>query len=157
MELIFPRILDIHTLVDVDLHYATEYSAGFDIKSASDAYIKPYTRVLIPTGLRLFTDVSSLRVVTAGTGFEYVLELQIRPRSSVACKHGIIIPNSPATIDLDYTGEIMVCLANLGDKDYYVEKGDKIAQGVWSMALRHPSFSVANKVRGTGGFGSTGR
>jgi len=102
-------------------------------------------RELIPTGLK----------IEIPTGFEG----QVRPRSGLAAKHGITVLNSPGTIDSDYRGEIKVILLNTSDQDFIINKGDRIAQLVFSQVFR-AIFERANELlktdRGAGGFGSTG-
>jgi dUTP pyrophosphatase len=136
--------------------YATRHSAGFDICAAQDAVIAPGQWVLIPTGLSI---VESMGVQTFSVG-EYALsvlpELQIRPRSGLALKHGVTVLNAPATIDADYRGEICVTLINHGKETFSVKKGDRIAQGVCALVTQAPGVSIKDVERGTGGFGSTG-
>lgn len=101
-------------------------------------------RALIPTGLSI--------ALPAG------YELQIRPRSGLALRHGITLPNSPGTIDEDYRGEIAVILLNTGDQDFVVERGARIAQAVLAPVTRavwREVESLDETSRGTGGFGST--
>jgi dUTP pyrophosphatase len=127
--------------------YATEQSAGMDLSAAlEEAFVlEPGDRALIPTGLSI--------ALPAG------YEAQVRPRSGLALKHGVTVLNSPGTIDADYRGEIKVLLANLGQEDFTIERGMRIAQMV---VARHAnvSWSVEESLddtdRGAGGFGSTG-
>jgi dUTP pyrophosphatase len=137
---------DIH-IVGNDLpEYATEGSAGFDIKSAMDVVIPAGLSRIVQTGLR----------VAIPDGFE----MQIRSRSGLASKHSVIVANAPGTIDSDYRGEIGVILINLGKEDYRVAKGDRIAQGVICPVYRANWINVLvlpETDRGAGGFGSTGR
>ena len=98
-----------------------------------------------------------------GTGFAFAIpqgyEVQVRPRSGLALKKGISVLNTPGTIDSDYRGEIKVILANLGDEDFVIERGDRIAQIVVAPVQRGDLIEVADldeTRRGTGGFGSTG-
>lgn len=129
-------------------HYATEASAGCDLRADLDKEISlaPLERKLVNTGL----------FIALPEGYE----AQIRPRSGLAFKEGITVLNSPGTIDSDYRGEVKVLLVNLSDSEVTVRHGDRIAQMVIS---RH---EVANFVevevltettRGAGGFGSTGK
>ncbi len=101
---------------------------------------------MIPTGLR----------IALPNGFE----AQVRPRSGLALRHGILIPNAPGTIDADYRGEIQVILMNAGDADFEVSRGDRIAQLVVAPVAR-PEWVEVEKLdateRGEGGFGHTGR
>lgn len=123
----------------------TEGSAGADIASADDAELAPGERRLFGTGF----------AVAIPPGYE----IQIRPRSGLAVRHGITLPNSPATIDSDYRGELKVGLVNLGDAPFRVTRGMRIAQLV--LARVEPlRFRAADALpasgRGDGGFGSTG-
>lgn len=127
--------------------YETAGSAGMDIRAAVQApmTIKPGARALVPSGFKMALPM----------GFE----AQIRPRSGLALKKGISLPNTPGTIDADYRGEVGVILINLGDEDFIIERGDRIAQmviapvtrGIWSEV-----DTLDETARGTGGFGSTG-
>jgi dUTP pyrophosphatase len=126
--------------------YATPGAAGMDLLAAVQAplVLAPGARTLVPTGL----------AIALPPGFE----LQIRPRSGLALKNGIILPNSPGTIDEDYRGEISVCLANLSDQPYKVLRGMRIAQMVISTyqpVVLDVVDQLSSTVR-TGGFGSTG-
>lgn len=127
--------------------YATEGSAGMDVYSVENVTIEPGKTVLVSTGLA--ADIPD--------GFE----LQVRPRSGLAAKHGITVLNSPGTIDSDYTGEIKVILHNTQDKPYEVHKGDRIAQLVIGIVIHLPIKEVdeitKETERGSGGFGSTGK
>ena len=127
--------------------YATAGAAGMDLLAAvsSPVVLDPGRRALIPTGLQI--------AVPPGH------ELQIRPRSGLALKHGITLPNSPGTIDEDYRGELQVILLNAGDTPFTVERGMRIAQAVLapvSRAAWHEVDMLDDTDRGTGGFGSTG-
>lgn len=127
--------------------YETEGSAGMDLKANIEDYIQllPMERVLIPTGLFIELPI----------GFE----AQIRPRSGMAFKRGIGIPNSPATIDSDYRGEIKVAIINLSTEMQVIEKGDRIAQMVVARFEKvewDNSEYLTCTERGSGGFGSTG-
>ncbi len=127
--------------------YMSEGAAGADVRAAvvGEVVIMPGKRVLMPTAL--FLEVP----------FGY--EVQIRPRSGLAAKHGIILPNSPGTLDSDYRGELKVILLNLGDEAFTVKRGDRIAQIVLAKVHR-ADFAKHNELndtpRGAGGFGSTG-
>jgi dUTP pyrophosphatase len=128
--------------------YATEGAAGMDLLAAVTAplVIPPGGRALVPTGLRLALPPGH--------------ELQIRPRSGFALKHGILLPNSPGTIDEDYRGELGVILLNAGTEPFTVERGMRIAQAVLAPVTRAAWQEVAalpDTARGAGGFGSTGR
>lgn len=128
--------------------YATEQSAGVDLKANLDApvVLKPLQRTLVPTGL----------FIALPKGFE----AQVRPRSGLALKHGITVLNTPGTIDADYRGEVCVILVNLSDKDFEIVPGERIAQMV---IARHEQVeweqvdTLDETERGAGGFGSTGK
>lgn len=127
--------------------YATDHSAGMDIVAAidEDMTIEPMQRVMVPTGLS----------VALPAGFE----MQIRPRSGLAAKHGITVLNTPGTVDADYRGEIKIILINLSDTDFKIERGMRIAQMVITEYTR-TQWTLVDELdeteRGTGGFGSTG-
>jgi dUTP pyrophosphatase len=128
--------------------YASAGAAGMDLLAAVEkpVNIPPLGRVLIPTGL----------AIALPTGYE----LQIRPRSGLALKHGITLPNTPGTIDEDYRGEIQVILLNASDEHFLVTRGMRIAQAVLAPVLHVAWTEVENldeTERGAGGFGSTGR
>lgn len=125
--------------------YETGGSAGMDVRASEATVIAPGKRGLV------------------GTGFAFAIpegyEVQVRPRSGLALKKGISVLNTPGTIDSDYRGEIKVILANLGDEDFVVERGDRIAQIVVAPVQRGNLIEVTElneTVRGAGGFGSTG-
>ncbi|QIX61203.1 dUTP diphosphatase [Hymenobacter sp. BT18] len=127
--------------------YQTAHAAGLDVRAnlAEAVTLKPLQRALIPTGLFLEIPVG--------------YEVQVRPRSGLAYKHGIGIVNSPGTIDADYRGELKVLLVNLSDTDFLVQDGERIAQLV---VARHevidwqPAEALSETARGSGGYGSTG-
>jgi dUTP pyrophosphatase len=128
--------------------YATEGAAGMDLLAAvtEPMSIAPGQRTLIPTGLAI--------ALPAG------YELQIRPRSGLALRNGIVLPNSPGTIDEDYRGEIQVIVLNTGSEPFRVERGTRIAQAVLAPVVRVAWNEVADldvTTRNEGGFGSTGR
>ncbi|HQW04948.1 MAG TPA: dUTP diphosphatase [Flavobacteriales bacterium] len=128
-------------------HYATEHSAGMDLRANLDASITlaPGEYRLIPTGLFL--------ELPEGT------EAQVRPRSGLAFKHGITVLNSPGTIDADYRGEVGVLLINHGQEIFEVKDGERIAQLVIARYLRVSFEEVPDlraSERGAGGFGHTG-
>ena len=141
------------------VHYATALSAGFDLKAADDVTIPAGEWRLIDTGLRLKPQANPpcLRIRVGRAGFDVVAELQIRPRSGLAAKRGLTVLNAPGTIDADYEGKIMTCLMNHGPEAFVVRQGDKVSQGVFALAVRPHSVKVDEKVRGAGGFGSTGQ
>jgi dUTP pyrophosphatase len=127
--------------------YATDGAAAMDLLAAVDLpmVIPPNGRALVPTGLR----------VALPPGHEW----QIRPRSGLALKHGIVLPNSPGTIDEDYRGEVQVIVLNAGTEPFTVERGMRIAQAVLAPVTRAAFEEVQElpeTLRGTGGFGSTG-
>jgi deoxyuridine 5'-triphosphate nucleotidohydrolase len=127
--------------------YATAGAAGMDLLAAvaGPVTIAPGKRALIPTGLAI--------ALPAG------YELQVRPRSGLALKHGIVLANSPGTIDEDYRGEIGVIVLNAGDAPFVVERGMRIAQAVVAPVARaawREVESLDETDRAAGGFGSTG-
>ncbi|UZJ36745.1 dUTP diphosphatase [Prosthecochloris sp. SCSIO W1103] len=127
--------------------YATANAAGMDLAACLDVplEIDPFTTALIPTGL----------CIELPEGFE----AQLRPRSGLALKHLISLPNTPATIDADYRGEVKVILVNYGKKPFTVQHGDRIAQMVVAR-YEHVALEEVNSLsqteRGNGGFGHTG-
>ncbi|WP_424810906.1 dUTP diphosphatase [Roseococcus sp. YIM B11640] len=126
--------------------YATEGAAGMDLLAAKAMTIPAGGRALVPTGLR----------IALPEGYE----MQIRPRSGLALKHGITLPNSPGTVDEDYRGEVGVILLNTGAEAFEIARGDRIAQAVFAPVTRAEWEEVVvlpETQRGTGGFGSTGR
>jgi dUTP pyrophosphatase len=126
--------------------YATAQSAGLDLIATENIVIEPMKIALISTGICI--------ALTQG------YEMQIRPRSGLALKHGVTVVNAPGTIDADYRGEIKVILINLGEKQYQVQKGDKIAQAVVCKYEQVKLVLVENleeTERGSKGFGSTGK
>lgn len=127
--------------------YATLHSAGMDLLACinENKYLKPMERFLCPTGIAIALPV------------EY--EAQIRSRSGLAYKHGIIVVNSPGTIDADYRGEVFVPLINLSSSDFLIERGMRIAQmivGQFSVVNWNIVEELEETDRSTGGFGSTG-
>jgi dUTP pyrophosphatase len=128
--------------------YQTSGSAGMDVhaKISNKIELKPFERKLIPTGL--FVEIPQ--------GFE----IQVRPRSGLALKHGVTVLNSPGTIDSDYRGELMILLINLGDEVYHIESGERIAQLVIASVITiewEPINTLSETDRGTGGYGSSGK
>jgi len=128
--------------------YMSAGAAGLDLASAADEPIEipPGGRVAVPTGLAF----------EIPPGFEG----QVRPRSGLARKFGITLPNAPGTIDSDYRGEVQVLLANLGGEAFVVNPGDRVAQLVIAPVVQvelEEAASLAESVRGAGGFGHTGR
>jgi dUTP pyrophosphatase len=144
-----PRLRVSRTAGSEDLplpSYASAGAAGLDLRAAVRAplVVAPGERVLVPTGLRI--------AVPAG------YEAQIRPRSGLALRHGILLPNAPGTIDSDYRGEVQVILWNAGAEPFAIARGDRIAQLVIAPVARVELDEVAldETRRGSGGFGSTG-
>ncbi len=126
--------------------YATAGAAGMDVVAAEAITLAPGARHAVATGLAL----------AIPEGFE----VQVRPRSGLALKHGITCLNTPGTIDSDYRGEVRVILANLGQEPFVIERGDRIAQLVPAAVQRTSLLEVTSlgqTSRGIGGFGSTGR
>ena len=126
--------------------YATEHAAGMDVVAAEAVVLAPGTRHAVATGL----------AIAIPEGFE----VQVRPRSGLALKHGVTCLNTPGTIDADYRGEVKVILANLGAEPFEVKRGERIAQLVPAAVQRAAFVEVAEldeTSRGAGGFGSTGR
>ncbi|GAA4493171.1 dUTP diphosphatase [Gluconacetobacter tumulicola] len=127
--------------------YATAGAAGMDLLAAvkEPVELAPGARMLVPTGL----------CVALPPGYE----LQIRPRSGLALKHGITLPNTPGTIDEDYRGEIGIILLNTGDAPLAITRGMRIAQAVLAPVVRvawQEAESLDETTRASGGFGSTG-
>lgn len=126
--------------------YATEGAAGLDVVAAETLTLAPGERHAVATGFAI--------AIPAG------YEVQVRPRSGLALKHGITCLNTPGTIDSDYRGEVKVILANLGHEPFDVKRGERIAQLVPAPVLRadfHEIEALDETERGEGGFGSTGR
>lgn len=132
--------------------YQTAGAAGADLCAnfppdtrAEGLTLAPMQRAICPTGLRV--------------AIPYGYEMQVRPRSGLASKHGITLPNTPGTIDSDYRGPLGVSLINLGTTPYTIRHGDRVAQAVVAPVVR-AAFAVVDRLdetgRGTGGFGSTG-
>ena len=126
--------------------YATPGAAGMDVVAAEDVDLAPGARHAVATGFR----------VAIPDGYE----IQVRPRSGVAFKHGITVANTPGTIDSDYRGEIKVLLINHGTESFPVRRGERIAQmrlAVCTLAEFDEVDELSDTDRGGGGFGSTGR
>ena len=125
--------------------YATDGAAGMDVLSAEAVSLKPGQRHAVATGF----------AVAIPDGYE----IQVRPRSGLAFKHGITVPNTPGTIDSDYRGELKVLLINHGEESFAIERGDRIAQLVLApvtQAAWQEVDELDETTRGEGGFGSTG-
>lgn len=128
--------------------YATQHAAGMDLRAhlPEPVTLQPLERKLIPTGL--FFEIPE--------GYE----VQIRPRSGLAFKHGITVLNAPGTIDADYRGEIGVLLVNLSNEPFVIENGERVAQMVvapYTVAGWEETNELTDTQRGLGGFGSTGQ
>lgn len=144
------QIIDVAVIVSNQEYlpvYGSELAAGADVKAciAAPIILEPQSIVLIPIGLRF--------AIPAG------YEIQVRPRSGLALKHGITVLNSPGTIDADYRGEVAVILVNHGKKAFEIEPGMRIAQIVLAPVIK-ANFIVGESLmttsRGEGGFGHTG-
>jgi len=126
----------------------TSGAAGLDLRAAipEPITLRPGARQAIPTGLRIALPAE--------------FEAQVRPRSGLALRHGILVPNAPGTIDSDYRGEIQVILLNAGEEDFEIKRGDRIAQLIVAPVVR-PDWVEVDRLdeteRGEGGFGHTGR
>ncbi len=133
---------------DIDLpEYQSQHAAGMDIHAAvqTDTVIKPGQIALVPTGF----------AIALPTGYE----AQVRPRSGLAVKHGISIPNAPGTIDADYRGEIKVALINLSQETFTITRNMRIAQLIIAPVSRahwDEVVALTETLRGAGGFGHTG-
>ena len=125
--------------------YATAGAAGFDLRAAEAAVIASGARHVVATGF----------AVAVPHGWE----MQVRPRSGLATRHGVTVINSPGTVDSDYRGPLMVCLVNLGTEAFSIARGDRIAQAVIAPApqlVLVEAEELDGTVRGERGFGSTG-
>jgi dUTP pyrophosphatase len=128
--------------------YQTEHAAGMDLLAAvaEPVVLAPNAVIAVPTGLRL----------EIPPGYEG----QVRPRSGLALKHAIGVPNAPGTIDADYRGEVQVLLVNLGREPFTIRRGERIAQLVFAPVIRAAldvAADLSETARGDGGFGHTGR
>jgi dUTP pyrophosphatase len=130
--------------------YETDQAAGMDLRAAvpddEPLTLRPGSRFPVPTGLAF----------ALPPGFEG----QVRPRSGLATKHGVTCLNAPGTVDADYRGEVKVILINLGEEDFVIRRGERIAQLVIAPVVHAAWSQVASldeTARGAGGFGSTGR
>ena len=153
MKTVRARIVRVRGARDADLPLpqpATPGSAGMDLRAAvaEPLELAPGARALVPTGFAL----------ELPEGYEG----QVRPRSGLALRHGITLPNAPGTIDADFRGEVCVILANLGQEPFLVKRGDRIAQLVIAPVTRalwvevEATDALAPSGRGSGGFGHTG-
>ncbi|CAN5179083.1 dUTP diphosphatase [soil metagenome] len=126
--------------------YATAGAAGMDVVAAEELDLAPGARHAVATGFAM----------AIPTGYE----VQVRPRSGLALKHGVTVPNTPGTIDSDYRGELKIIMINHGDTPFPIRRGDRIAQIV-AAPVQQARFTEVDELddtaRGTGGFGSTGQ
>lgn len=127
--------------------YESEYAAGMDIRAALEepVILKPRERKLIPSGLKM----------ALPKGYE----AQMRPRSGLAYRHGITMLNTPGTIDADYRGELKMLAVNLGEEEFVINHGDRVAQMIIAPVIQadvHEVGDLSETERGDGGFGSTG-
>lgn len=125
--------------------YATDGAAGMDVVSAEDVTLAPGARHAVATGLAM--------------AIPHGYEIQVRPRSGLALKHGITVPNTPGTIDSDYRGELKVIMINHGSEPFPIARGDRVAQLVLAPVTQGAWEEVDDldeTARGAGGFGSTG-
>lgn len=147
IDLLVKRVTD--SYLDIPLpHYATEGSSGMDVRATVEK------QVIIPSG--------KLALISTNLSVEIPLgyEIQVRPRSGLAAKHGIGVLNSPGTIDSDYRGEVKIILFNFGSDDFAVNNGDRIAQLVIAEVIQAnivESEILNSSDRGKGGFGHTGK
>ena len=126
--------------------YATEGAAGMDVLSAEDLVLEPGMRHAVATGLSM--------AIPQG------YEIQVRPRSGLAFKFGVTVPNTPGTIDSDYRGELKVLMINHGSDPFPIKRGERVAQLVLAPVTQAAWIEVDDldeTARGSGGFGSTGR
>ena len=125
--------------------YATPGAAGMDVVAAEDLDLMPGQRHAVASGFKV--------------AIPHGYEIQVRPRSGLAFKHGISVPNTPGTIDSDYRGELKILLINHGDEPFAIRRGDRIAQ-LGPAAVTLAAFDEVDELcdteRGAGGFGSTG-
>jgi dUTP pyrophosphatase len=126
--------------------YATDGSAGLDLRADEPVHLAPGERALVPTGI----------AIAIPEGYEG----QVRPRSGLALRHGVTCLNTPGTIDADYRGEVGVILVNLGARDVALARGERIAQLVVAEVARaelRETAELPDTARGAGGFGHTGQ
>lgn len=127
-------------------NYQHRYDSGMDAHAAVDVSLEPLQRELIPTGLR----------VAVPPGYE----MQVRSRSGLALKHGVVVLNSPGTVDAGYRGPVGVILINLGSERFQIRRGERVAQLVFApvcQARWKVVSTLSESARGAGGFGSTSR
>jgi dUTP pyrophosphatase len=140
------RIRKIHSAAVLpEYAHGPQEDAGMDLRSVADMTLDPGVPQMVPTGL----------TVEIPPGYE----AQVRPRSGLALKHAITMPNTPGTIDPGYRGEVKVILLNLGREPYTIHAGDRIAQMIVARyeAVEWEESDLAGSARGEGGFGSSGR
>jgi dUTP pyrophosphatase len=140
------RIRKIHSAAVLpEYAHGPQEDAGMDLRSVADMTLDPGVPQMVPTGL----------TVEIPPGYE----AQVRPRSGLALKHAITMPNTPGTIDPGYRGEVKVILLNLGREPYTIHAGDRIAQMIVARyeAVEWEEADLAGSARGEGGFGSSGR
>ena len=140
------RIRKIHSAAVLpEYAHGPEEDAGMDLRSVADMTLDPGVPQMVPTGL----------TVEIPPGYE----AQVRPRSGLALKHAITMPNTPGTIDPGYRGEVKVILLNLGREPYTIRAGDRIAQMIVARyeAVEWEEGDLAGSARGEGGFGSSGK
>lgn len=142
------KIKKLNNYKSQDPIYASEGASGFDVRAQidHDIILKPGQRVLVPTGLAFAIPEN--------------YEIQVRPRSGLALKNAISMPNTPGTIDADYRGEVKVILINHGQEDFIIKDQERIAQFVLCPVVKAEFNWVEDleeSVRGAGGFGSTGK
>lgn len=141
------KVLKLHQ--DVELpKYMTEGSAGMDVFAflEKDIILRPMERVLVPTGIK----------IEIPRGYE----VQVRPRSGLAIKHGITLLNTPGTIDSDFRGEVKIIMVNLSNEDFIIKNNERIAQFILAKVekcLWEESQELETSERGQGGFGHTGK
>lgn len=147
------------------------HDAGFDMYAAEDTFVDPGETVMVSTGIKVIPEFERFHSpFDEGLGEYYLIELQVRPRSGNAAKHGVTVLNSPGTVDEGYRGEVKVILHNAGTERFFVKQGDRIAQLVPSLVpktyvkeigvISFESLSLnhrASEERAAAGFGSTGR
>lgn len=143
MQTVDIKFQKLHTDAQIP-SYAHTGDAGADVFTVAEVTLQPQQRTAIPTGL----------AVDIPLGFE----IQVRPKSGLALKHGVTVLNSPGTVDAGYRGEIQVIMVNLGTEAYTFAKGQKIAQLVLKPVIQanYIEGELGSSDRGTGGFGSTG-
>ena len=127
------------------MHTGLRKMPGMDLRAVEDVVLKPGEPFAVPTGFAM----------ELPSGYE----AQVRPRSGLALKHAITVPNAPGTIDPAYRGEVKVILLNLGQEDYQIHAGDRIAQMIVARyePIEWVETELAGSTRGEGGFGSSGR